>query len=296
MFLAIINQDKDILDIITPFKKKKRPRIKKIVENYKKAEQMDMFSYINLLEIKEDKELLIKSFDENDIDSINKYYVGKYKKTKDKKYLNSLIEKNQNLIFKVANKYKNKNIELQDLTQQGFLGFLKAVDKFDESKKVKFSTYAYYWIEAEISSFFNFNVDGSLSISSSYQHRKLKGYENGILSEDELPELVKNHIQLKNNSISVDSIVHGKENENSADYLLGKTDINYNNIESKIVMENALSGLSEKEKSIIISRIIYEKKYKDIAKEFKVSYQYIQYLYNNAIGKLKQTIKKDILV
>ncbi len=93
MFLAIINQDKDILDIITPFKKKKRPRIKKIVENYKKAEQMDMFSYIKLLEIKEDKELLIESYDENDIDSINKYYVGKYKKTKDKKYLNSLIEK-----------------------------------------------------------------------------------------------------------------------------------------------------------------------------------------------------------
>ncbi|NFV67962.1 sigma-70 family RNA polymerase sigma factor, partial [Clostridium botulinum] len=239
MFLAIINQDKDILDIIIQFKKKKKPRIKKIVENYKKAEQMDMFSYIKLLEIKEDKELLIESYDENDIDSINKYYVGKYKKTKDKKYLNSLIEKNENLIFKVANKYKNKNIELQDLTQQGFLGFLKAVDKFDESKKVKFSTYAYYWIEAEISSFFNFNVDGSLSISSSYQHRKLKGYENGILSEDELPELVKNHIQLKNNSISVDSIVHGKENENSADYLLGKADINYNNIESKIVMENA---------------------------------------------------------
>ncbi|APU87234.1 sigma factor [Clostridium botulinum] len=36
----------------------------------------------------------------------------------------------------MANKYKNKNIELQDLTQQGFLGFLKAVDKFDESKKL----------------------------------------------------------------------------------------------------------------------------------------------------------------
>ncbi len=79
---------------------------------------MDMFSYIKLLEIKEDKELLIESYDENDIDSINKYYVSKYKKTKDKKYLNSLIEKNENLIFKVANKYKNKNIELQDLTSK----------------------------------------------------------------------------------------------------------------------------------------------------------------------------------
>ncbi len=50
-----------------------------------------------------------------------------------------------------------------------------------------------------------------------------------------------------------------------------------------------------KEKSIIISRIIYEKKYKDIAKEFKVSYQYIQYLYNNAIGKLKTNNKKRYL-
>lgn len=46
-----------------------------------------------------------------------------------------------------------------------------------------------------------------------------------------------------------------------------------------------------KKKYNYISYYIREK-YKDIAKEFKVSYQYIQYLYNNAIEKLRQTVKK----
>jgi len=51
------------------------------------------------------------------------------------------------LIKSLAYKYKGNGVPLEDLIQEGFLGLLEAKSRFDPSKKVKFSTYAFYWIK-----------------------------------------------------------------------------------------------------------------------------------------------------
>lgn len=66
------------------------------------------------------------------------------------KYKDELITKNLRLVISRAKKFKDKGLEFEDLIQEGNLGLMKAVDKFDSSKKTKVSTYATWWIDQSI--------------------------------------------------------------------------------------------------------------------------------------------------
>lgn len=62
-----------------------------------------------------------------------------------------LIESNLRLVISIAKKQKGHNIPLEDLIQEGNLGLLKAIERFDYKKGFKFSTYATWWIKQAIS-------------------------------------------------------------------------------------------------------------------------------------------------
>lgn len=63
----------------------------------------------------------------------------------------TLIESNLRLVISIAKKHKGHNIPLEDLIQEGNLGLLKAIERFDYKKGFRFSTYATWWIKQAIS-------------------------------------------------------------------------------------------------------------------------------------------------
>jgi len=63
---------------------------------------------------------------------------------------NTLISKNLRLVVSRAKNFTNKGLDFEDLIQEGNLGLMRAIDKFDSSKKTKVSTYATWWIDQGI--------------------------------------------------------------------------------------------------------------------------------------------------
>lgn len=68
----------------------------------------------------------------------------------DKKAFDKIVEQNYRLVIPIAKRFMKKGIEFMDLIEEGNMGLIKAVEKFDLSKNIAFSTYAVYWIEQYI--------------------------------------------------------------------------------------------------------------------------------------------------
>ena len=103
----------------------------------------DNFSLLNIYYQEIHKYKLLTSEEEKELTT-------KYYDTKDKKIKEKLINSNLRFVIKVANKYRNKGIDIIDLYQEGCLGLMTAVEKFDPTKGHRLSTYADWWIKQTI--------------------------------------------------------------------------------------------------------------------------------------------------
>ena len=90
----------------------------------------------------------------------------------DKAARDLLFEENTGLIYSVAKRFLGRGVEMEDLFQIGSIGLLKAVDKFDMSYDVKFSTYAVPMIMGEIKRYFR--DDGTIKVSRSLKELNIK--------------------------------------------------------------------------------------------------------------------------
>ena len=90
-----------------------------------------------------------------------------------------LVEENAGLVWCIVKRFYNRGVETEDLFQIGNIGLIKAIDKFDLSYDVKFSTYAVPMISGEIKRFLR--DDGMIKVSRSLKELAYKAY---LLKED----------------------------------------------------------------------------------------------------------------
>ena len=214
-----------------------------------------------------------------------------------------LINGNLKLVLSILKKYNNRD-NMDDLFQVGCIGLIKAIDNFDLSHEVKFSTYAVPMILGEIRRYLRDN--SSLRISRSIKdtaYKVLKAREeltNTLGREPNSGEIAEN---LKISELEVIEAVDSMKDTISmfepiyndggdTIYLSDQLEDNkeYYDNDTKIALKEALKKLKTKEQYILLERYITGKTQLELASEIGISQAQISRLEKNSIEKIKKMI------
>ncbi len=230
----------------------------------------------------------------------------KLKETGDKNAREELINGNLKLVLSILKKFNNRIDNMDDLFQIGCIGLLKAIDNFDLSHNVRFSTYAVPMIIGEVRRYLRDNC--SIRISRSlkdiaYKTLRLKeklidinGKEpslkeiGSILGVEEIDVIMA--LDALREPISMFEPIYsdGGDTIYLSDQLENKKD-NDKSWDISLLLNDALNQLKEKEKQIMIERFIAGKTQMEIAQEIGISQAQVSRLEKNAVNNIKKLIK-----
>jgi len=224
----------------------------------------------------------------------------------DKSAKEELVNGNLKLVLSLLKKFNNRTDNMDDLFQIGCIGLIKAIDNFDLSHGVRFSTYAVPMILGEVKRYLRDN--NSMRISRSIKdiaYKVLKTKDEMMSSKGVEPtnaEIAKIlGIEEIDVVLALDSLKDpvsmyepiyndGGDTIYLSDQLEDKKD-NINSWDINIYLKDAINLLHEKEKKILIDRFLMGKTQVEISEEIGISQAQVSRLEKNAISNLRGIIK-----
>lgn len=219
----------------------------------------------------------------------------------DKAAREKLINSNLRLVLSVIQRFTNRGENPDDLFQVGCIGLIKAIDNFDLSHEVRFSTYAVPMIIGELRRYLRDN--NSVRVSRSLRDTAYKAIQvkenlsNELMREPTAEEIAENlGIPKQQVVLALEAIVEPVSlyepvyNEGGdAIYVLDQIGDN-SSAESwidEILIKQAIEELSDREKSILKMRFIIGKTQTEVAKEIGISQAQVSRLEKGALKKIK---------
>ncbi len=229
----------------------------------------------------------------------------KLKEDKNNKYVrDKLTLGNLKLVLSILKRYSNRNENMDDLFQIGCIGLVKAIDNFDLSYNVKFSTYSVLMIEGEIRKYLRDN--STIRVSRSIKdiaYRVLKFKNEYLIDNGKEPsiELISKELDIKKESIifaleATKNIVSYFEpiydDGGETIYLFDQLSNEENDSEliNNIVLKDSINKLKEKERKIIIERYITGKTQLELSDELNISQAQISRIEKNALKNIKKMV------
>lgn len=212
---------------------------------------------------------------------------------------------NLRLVLSVAQRYAYRCESLDDLFQVGCIGLVKAVQNFDLSHGVRFSTYAVPMIDGEIRRFVR--ESNSLRVSrgirdAAYQvlltRDQLERESDGEVTVDQIAERM--HLPVYNvmyclDAISdpvslYDSVYSDEEDCVTYEDHLADNSVSEDKWSDKISLAAALEMLDEKERNVLVKRYFEGKTQTEVSREIGLSQAQVSRLESNAVGHLRQNM------
>lgn len=219
------------------------------------------------------------------------------------------IEANLRLVLSIIKKFNNRGENINDIFQIGVVGLIKAIDNFDITQPVQFSTYAVPMIIGEIKRYLRdnsaFRVTRSLrdlSYLISQTREKYVKEHNEEPTIDKICELTgaeKEDVILAIDSTVTPMSIYDCVYNDGGDqiYLLDQLKNekeDSENVIDKIAIEQILEKLTDKEKYIIKKRYFNDKTQSELAEELGVSQAQISRIEKNALDRMKKRVEKGI--
>lgn len=223
----------------------------------------------------------------------------------DKEARDTLFEENTGLIYSVAKRFLGRGVDMEDLFQIGSIGLLKAVDNFDLSFDVRFSTYAVPMIAGEIKRYLR--DDGIVKVSRSLKENCVRIYqirerlERSLGREPTMEELcaecgmsMEELVMSMESGAEVESlhktIYQGDGNEISLIDKLPEKENGQEVLLNRILLEEILGKLDTRERMLIYMRYFQEKTQTEIAEELGISQVQVSRLEKRILKNLRDSL------